>query len=152
MTTRSINSRFAGYVLATLGIGGLSAILIILRVAINTTTIGFAYLLAVLSVAIVWGSGPALLASVLGMFCYNFFFLPPIYKLTIADPQNWVALTAFFITALAVGQLSARAKRRAEEAEAGRLANRRLFEELQEAFERASEAEALRRSERIKST
>src|SRR5204862_5439696 len=69
----------------------------------------------------------------------------------IADPQNWIALTAFFITALAVGQLSARAKRRAEEAEAGRLENRRLYEELQEAFDRASDAEALRRSERLKS-
>ena len=85
------------------------------------------------------------------MLCYNFFFLPPYYTFTIADPQNWVALTAFFVTALAVGQLSARAKRRAQEAEAGRTENRRLYEELQEAFERASEAEALRRSERIKS-
>ena len=43
------------------------------------------------------------------------------------------------------------AKRRAEEAESGRTENRRLYEELQEAFDRASEAEALRRSERIKS-
>jgi two-component system sensor histidine kinase KdpD len=152
MTSGSINSRFAGYVLPTLSVVLLTAILVVLHGEINTTTIGFAYLMVVLSVAIVWGSGPALLASVLGMLCYNFFFLPPIYKFTIADPQNWVALTAFFITALAVGQLSARAKRRAEEAEAGRLENRRLFEELQEAFERASEAEALRRSERIKST
>ena len=52
---------------------------------------------------------------------------------------------------MAVGQLSARAKHRAEEAEAGRIENRRLYEDLQEAFERASEAEALRRSERLKS-
>jgi two-component system sensor histidine kinase KdpD len=85
------------------------------------------------------------------VLCYNFFFLPPFHTFTIADPQNWIALTAFFITALAVGQLSARAKRRAEEAEAGRLENRRLYEDLQEAFERASDAEALRRSERLKS-
>jgi len=151
MTVGSINSRLTGYVLATFAIGGLTVILVPLRSHINTTTIGFAYLMVVLSGAIVWGSGPALLASVLGMLCYNFFFLAPIHKFTIADPQNWIALTAFFITALAVGQLSARAKRRAEEAEAGRLENRRLFEELQEAFDRATEAEALRRSERIKS-
>src|ERR1700730_1062631 len=151
MKRLSPRSRPASYVLAVLGIAAMTAILVPLRDEINTTTIGFAYLLVVLSVAIIWGSRPALLASVLGMVCYNFFFLPPIYKFTIADPQNWVALTAFFITALAVGQLSARAKRRAEEAEAGRTENRRLYEELQEAFERASEAEALRRSERIKS-
>jgi len=118
---------------------------------INSTTVALAFLLVVLAVAILWGSRPALLASVLAMLSFNFFFLPPFYTFTIADPQNWVALTAFFVTALAVGQLSARAKRRAEEAETGRSEIRRLYEELREAFERASEAEALRRSERFKS-
>ena len=85
------------------------------------------------------------------MLCFNFFFLPPFHTFTIADPQNWVALTAFFITAVAVGQLSASAKRRAEEAEAGRIEIRRLYDDLQGAFERASEAEALKKSERLKS-
>jgi two-component system sensor histidine kinase KdpD len=144
-------SKSTGYILATLAVGMLTVTLLPLRSQINSTTVGFAFLLVVLSVAIVWGSGPALLASVSGVLCYNFFFLPPVHTFTIADPQNWVALTAFFITALAVGQLSARAKRRAEEAEAGRVENRRLYEELQGAFDRASEAEALRRSERLKS-
>ncbi len=151
MTVKWIHSKWASYVLASVAIGVLTALLIPLRSEINTTTIGFAFLLVVLAVAIIWSSGPALLASVLGMLCYNFFFLPPFYTFTIADPQNWIALTSFFITALAVGQLSARAKRRAEEAEAGRIENRRLYEELEEAFDRASEAEALRRSERLKS-
>src|SRR5207249_2385155 len=114
-------------------------------------TVALALLLVVVFVAIFWGSKPALLASMLGMLSFNFFFLPPYHTFTIADPQNWVALAAFFITALAVGQLSARAKQRAEEAEAGRVEIRRLYEELREAFERASEAEALKRSERFKS-
>jgi len=87
----------------------------------------------------------------LGVLSYNFFFLPPFHTFTIADPQNWIALTAFFITALAVGQLSARAKERATEAEAARIRIKDLYEELQQAFDRASEAEALKRSERLKS-
>ena len=107
--------------------------------------------LVVLFVAILWGSRPALLASVLGVVCFNFFFIPPVYTFTIADPQNWVALAVFFITALTVGQLSARARRRARQAEAQRSEIKRLYEDLQEAFERASEAEALKRSERLKS-
>lgn len=151
MKLASPKSLFVGYGIAVLGAAGLTAILIPLRNEINSTTVGFAFLLLVLALAIVWGSRPALLASVLGMLCYNFFFLPPLHTFTIVDPQNWVALTAFFITALAVGQLSARARRRAEEAEAGRVENRRLYDELQEAFESASEAKALRRSERLKS-
>lgn len=71
--------------------------------------------------------------------------------MTIADPDNWIALAAFLITAVTAGELSARARRRAEEAEAGRLEIERLYTELRDAFERASQAEALRRSERLKS-
>lgn len=141
----------ASYVIATIAIGVLTAILISLRGQINSTTIGFAFLLLIVFVAILWGSKPALLASILSVLSYNFFFLPPYHTFTIADPQNWVALTAFFITALAVGQLSARAKQRAEEAEAGKVEIKRLYDNLQDAFERASEAEALKRSERLKS-
>ena len=151
MSSSLLHRRLSGYLLATAGIAILTLLLLPLRSYINSTTIGFAYLLAILFVAILWGSMPALVSSVLAMLCFNFFFLPPYHTLTIADPQNWVALTAFFITALAVGQLSARAKQRAEEAEARRVEIRRLYDELQEAFERASEAEAIKRSERLKS-
>src|SRR5215471_856097 len=143
---KSIGVRGTSYLLAALGIAVLTALLLPLRRHINTTTIGFAFLLVVVFAAILWGSKPAFLASLLGMLCFNFFFLPPYHTLRIADPQNWVALTAFFITALAVGELSARAKHRAEEAEAGKVEIKRLYEELREAFDRASEAEAIKRS------
>jgi K+-sensing histidine kinase KdpD len=141
----------AGYFSGVLGIAAVTLLLVPIREHANSTTIALGFLLVVLFVAILWGSRPALLASVLGMLCFNFFFLPPFYTFTIADYQNWVALTVFFITALAVGQLSAQAKRRAEESEAGRREINRLYKELQDAFERASEAEALKRSERLKS-
>ncbi len=91
---------------------------------LNDTTVALAYLLAVLLVATVWGSWPAFVASVVGVLCFNFFFLPPLYTLTIADPQNWVALGAFLVTAVMAGQLSALAKRRAAEAEAIRKETR----------------------------
>ena len=141
----------AGYLSGVLGIAAVTLFLLPIRNHANSTTIALGFLLVVLFVAILWGSRPALLASVLGMLCFNFFFLPPFYTFTIADSQNWVALTVFFITALAVGQLSARAKQRAVEAETGRREINRLYEELQEAFERASEAEAFKRGERLKS-
>lgn len=145
------SSRLARYVGAVLAVAAGTALLAVRREHINSATVGLGFLLVVLFVAILWGSKPALLASVLGVLCFNFFFLPPFYTLTIVDSQNWVSLAAFFITAVAVGQLSARARQRAEEAEAGRREIRRLYEELREAFERASEAEALRRNERLKS-
>ncbi len=118
---------------------------------VNATTVALALLLVVLGTALGWGSRPAVLASVLGMLCFNYFFLPPIGTLTIADPQNWTALAAFLVTAITVGQLSARAKRRAVEAETRKRDVEHLYQELRDAFERASEAEALRRGDQLKS-
>ena len=133
---------------------GTAAVTLVLRTLgerINSTTVALAMLLVVLFVAAYWGARPAIVASVLGVLCFNFFFLPPIGTLSIADPDNWLALMAFLITAVTAGQLSARAKRRAEEAETGRREIERLYDELRSAFERASHAEALRQSERLKS-
>lgn len=116
----NLRTSSAGYLVAVLGIVTVTAICAPFHDQLNDTTVALAFLLVVLFVATRWGSWPALVASVLGMLCFNFFFLPPVYTLTIADPQNWVALTAFLITAVTAGQLSARVKRRAVEAEAGR--------------------------------
>jgi two-component system sensor histidine kinase KdpD len=151
MSANIFQSKRAGYLFAVLGIGGVTAAFAPFHTQINSTTVALSLLLIVLLIATGWGSWPAYLASLLGMLCFNFFFLPPVYTLTIADPQNWVALAAFLVTALTVGQLSARARRRAEEAEAGHREIERLYHELQAAFERASQAEAFRRSEQLKS-
>lgn len=82
----------------------------------NLTTVGFAYLLLVLLIASTWGLAEATVASVSATLAYNLFFLPPIGKLTIADPQNWVALFSFLATALVASRLSARIRKQAADA------------------------------------
>lgn len=139
------------YLWAVTAIALVTLVLHPLRDRVNSTTVALALLLAVLLIATLFGSRPALVASLLAMLAFNFFFLPPVYTLTIADPQNWIALTAFLATAITVGQLSARARRRAEEALQSRQQIERLYEELRRAFEQASHAEALRQSEALKS-
>jgi K+-sensing histidine kinase KdpD len=151
MTQHVLNLRWAGYVGAVVGTAFIAVVLAPFQQQVNATTVALAFLLVVLFVALFWGSRPALVASVLGVFCFNFFFLPPLYTLHIAHAENWVALIVFFTTALAVGQLSARAKQRAEEAESRKLEAESLYTQLQAAFERESEAEAIKRSERLKS-
>lgn len=152
MRRELLSHKAVGYLGAVVGTSLVTVILAPFHPAISPTTAALAFLLVVLIVALFSGSRPALLASVLSMLSLNFFFLPPLYTFSIAHGQNWVALLVFFTTAVVVGQLSARAKRRAEEAEAGRQEIERLYAELRDAFERASEAEALRRSEKLKST
>jgi len=136
---------------ATLSVSVLTLVLKLVGSHVNAATVSLALLLNVLFIATRWGSAPALLASILAMLCFNFFFLPPLGTFTIAATDNWIALLAFLLTAITAGQLSARAKRRAEEAELGRHEIERLYAELREAFERASHAEALRQSEKLKS-
>src|SRR4051812_7183539 len=83
---------------------------------VNATTVALSFVLAVLAVATWWGLAEAVVASVLGMLFFNYFFLPPVGALTIADPQNWVALAAFLLTAIVASQLSTSARKRALEA------------------------------------
>lgn len=118
-----------GYLFAGLGVAAVTAALAPFHNRLSSTTVALALLLVVLFAATGWGSRPAPLAALLGVVFFNFFFLPPVHTFTVADPQNWVALAAFLITALTAGELSARAKRRAEEAEAGRRGVGRLYNE-----------------------
>ncbi len=115
------------------------------------TEVALTLLLVVLFSSTLFGSTAGLAASAAAIACFNFFFLPPIFTFTISDPQNLVAFATFVITALISGQLSGYARRRAEESEARQREIERLYEELQAAFEQASEAEALRKSEKLKS-
>ena len=106
-------------------------------------------LLDVVVVARLWGTGPALLAAATGSGAYSYYFLPP-EGFGIEDAENWIAFVTFTVTAVIAGELASRAQRRAAEAQAGRTEIERLYQELQGAFERASEAEAARRNEQLK--
>ena len=106
-------------------------------------------LLDVVVVARLFGFGPALLAASAGAASYSYFFLPP-EGFGLESPDDWVAFVTFTVTAVIAGELASRAERRAAEAQAGRLEIERLYQELQAAFERASEAEAARRNEALK--
>jgi len=94
----------------------------------NVTTIAMTYLLATLAIATAWGLREAIIASVAAMMSFNFFFLPPYYTLTILDPQNWVALFSFLVTAVVASQLSASARQRAVEAMRRQREMERLYD------------------------
>jgi two-component system sensor histidine kinase KdpD len=148
---KSLWLKVGGYVFAVCGVAAVIAALGPFHESVSSTTVALALLLIVLFAATGWGIRPALLAALLGVVCFNFFFLEPVHTFTIADPQNWIALAAFLITALTAGAMSARAKRRAEEAEVGRREIERLYNEYRAAAERARQAEVFEQSERLKS-
>src|SRR5919201_528380 len=128
------------------------AIVGILR-ATSIGTAGVAAPLLFLNVVVaarLWGTAAALSAAGVGAAAYSYWFLPPA-GFGIEDPEDWIAFITFTVTAVIAGELASRAARRAAEAQAGRREIERLYQELQAAFERASEAEAARRNEQLKS-
>ena len=94
----------------------------------NATTAGFIFLVGVLVIAATWGLVEALVASVAAMLCFSYFFLPPVGRFVIADPQNWVALFTFLATALIASHLSDRARKEALEAKRRQQETERLYE------------------------
>lgn len=108
--------RIAGRVLLALALVAATTFVFSRLIPVNSTTVGFLYLVVVLMIATAGGLVESTIASVAAMLCFNFFFLPPVGTFTIADPRNWVALFAFLATSLTASQLSARAKRRTNEA------------------------------------
>ncbi len=83
---------------------------------VSITTVALSYLLAGIITSSRRGLGPGIFGSVLGMACFYFFFLPPIYTLTLKDPHDWAALTAFIVTASVASGLWAGSDRREREA------------------------------------
>lgn len=80
---------------------------------VNQTTVALSFLLAILAVSAVWGMAVSAFMSVAAMLAFNYFFLPPVGTFTVADPQNWVALFAFLVTAIVGSQLSGRIRKEA---------------------------------------
>lgn len=94
---------------------------------LNPTTIALLFLLGILGISTYWGLRQAVFMSAIATFAFNYFFLPPIGTFTIADPQNWIALFAFLVTAVAVSELSARARRGKQSAIQRRRELERLY-------------------------
>jgi len=97
------------------------------RLHVNPTTVAFMFLVAVLLLSAYWGLRYAFAMAFAATAAFNYFFLPPIRTFTIADPQNWIALFAFLITALVAGNLAERARREAERAQQRRRDVERLY-------------------------
>ena len=94
---------------------------------VNPTTVALTLLLFILLLAAEWGLRYAVVISVVATALYNFFFLPPIHTFTITDPQNWLALLAFLVTAIVASRLSERARDEASEARARQREVEALF-------------------------
>src|SRR4051794_12531630 len=117
-------ARLIGVVLAVFAVTAVDAGLL----HVNSVTAGFSFLVLILGIATRLGLRESIAASLASVAVYNFFFFQPVGTFTIADPQNWVALFAFLLTAITASRLSASARARAEQAHARQNELQRMYD------------------------
>jgi two-component system sensor histidine kinase KdpD len=111
----------AGIVAVAVGVG------MALQQFLSVASISLVFLTAILISAVRFGLFPSLFACAVSVLAYNFFFLPPIYTFTIADPENVVALFFFLIVAVIASNLAARARNQLVAARGRARTNEELF-------------------------
>ncbi|HEY1422101.1 MAG TPA: DUF4118 domain-containing protein [Candidatus Acidoferrum sp.] len=120
--TGPVRRRTVRTLLALLIVAGITVFFRDALPRVNQTTVALSFLLAILAVSAAWGMTVSVLMSIAAIFAFNYYFLPPVGTLTVADPQNWVALFAFLVTSITGSRLSSRIRREAD------IANRRRRE------------------------
>jgi len=116
------------FVYATLAVVGALAASEVLTQLTPIPNLSMVFLLAVLVTAINFGIWPAIYASVLSFLVYNFFFIPPIYTFTIAEPYELLALVIFLVVAVVSSALAGRVREQARISASRMRAMRRLYE------------------------
>jgi two-component system sensor histidine kinase KdpD len=124
---RPLRSVIGGYV-----VGSVTIVLITVfyqhESNFKVTTVVLTYLLAILVASALWGLGVSVFMSVISTLVCDYFFFPPIGQFTVTDPQDYVSLVSFLITSVIGSDLSARARRQAEEANKRRNEVEKLYQ------------------------
>ena len=116
------------FLYATFAIGAALAIGEGLTALTPIPNLSMLFLVAVLLVAVNFGIWPAIYASMLSFVVYNFFFIPPLYTFTIAEPYELLALVIFLIVAVITSALAGRVREQATVSASRMRAMRRLYE------------------------
>ncbi|MEV7321444.1 sensor histidine kinase KdpD [Streptomyces sp. NPDC093970] len=93
----------------------------VMAVLLNTVELGLAndmllFLTFTVAAALLGGLFPALASAAFGSLLLNYFYTPPLHRLTVADPKNIVAIVVFFGVALSVASVVDLAARRTHQA------------------------------------
>jgi two-component system sensor histidine kinase KdpD len=99
-----------GIVSATTGIS------LLLHPFLNASNLILIYLISLTIIALLGKKGPSILASLIGVLAFDFFFIVPLYSLSMPDKQYWLVLIALFIIPQVVNYLAIITKRQAESA------------------------------------
>ena len=99
---------------STLAVGGAAVVAMFIQSFLSIPDLAMAFLPAVLLSAVRWGLWTSIYSAILSILVYDFFFVPPFYTLTIASPEDVLALFMFLVVAVLISNLTARMKEHAD--------------------------------------
>jgi two-component system, OmpR family, sensor histidine kinase KdpD len=114
---RTLTTWLIGYAAALGAVTLMSLFIGFVLGRINLANVSMVYLLAVLATAVAFGRGPAIFAAVVAFLTFDWFFVQPVHQLRVSDPEEWISLLLFMLTATVTGQLAAGQRQRRREAE-----------------------------------
>ena len=113
----------AGYLWTLAMVAGVTGAGIALFRVLDLGNVALLYLLPVMAAASLFGLRTGLAAGILSSLAYNFFFLPPTWTFTVANPENVVSVIVLLGVAVATSQLTARVRAQADLAASSARAN-----------------------------
>jgi two-component system sensor histidine kinase KdpD len=125
---RPLGRDWLGLVAAGASVAGAVLVGEALTAFIALPNLSMIFLAAVLISAIQFGVRSAIAAAILSFFADDFFFIPPLYKFTIAEPQEFFSLIVFVAVAALAGWLAGRAKDQELSAQESERATQALFD------------------------
>jgi two-component system, OmpR family, sensor histidine kinase KdpD len=107
----------SGYAISALLVAAFTALAVVVHAFGGLTNVALVYLIPVLASASLYGMRTGVFTGILSALAYNFFFLPPLYTFTIADPENTLTVAVFIAVAIVTSQLASRVRVQANLAE-----------------------------------
>lgn len=111
-SNRFILSYLASFVIVVL----ITAFGLLIRDWITPTNLVMPYLLGVVSIAVAFGRGPAVFASVMGVFAFDIFLVPPYMTLVVDDTEYIITFLALFFVSVVISNLTYQVKEQAVQA------------------------------------
>ena len=111
-----------GFLVALLLVAGVTAGASLVRTFLPDSEIVMVFLLAIMIAAYFFGRGPSLVAAGLSVAAYDVFFIPPLFRFTVADIRHVLTFAMMFVVGLTISSLTGRLRRQGSEA---RLRERR---------------------------
>ena len=108
--------RWRDYVSSLLAVGVTTAISWLLHRWFEPTNLVMIYLLGVMWVAVNFGRGPAIVASILSVAVFDFTFVPPAFTFAVSDTQYVVTFLVMLAAALVISTMASRLRQQTEAA------------------------------------